>query len=70
MSVRLITHYSDYYGTDGWIFIFTLANKTYHVKFVFKSLCLLSSKKSVCCPLEGIGEFTLVSFRLTILQDF
>ena len=53
MSVRLITHYSDYYDTDYWILIFTLENKTY-VKFVFKNFCLRSSKKNLCCPVEVI----------------
>ena len=50
MSVSLITHHSGYR-----ILIFTTESKTYHAKKItFKNLCLLSLKKSLYCPLEGI----------------
>ena len=53
MSVSLITHYSDYYDTDYWILIFIVENKTHYVKFVFKNLYLLSSKKESVLPFKG-----------------
>ena len=54
MSVSLNTHYSDYYDTDYWITIFTLENKTYHIKnSVHKNFCLLSSTKEPVLPFRG-----------------
>ena len=54
MSVSLVTHYSDYCDADYWKIIFTLENKSYHVKkFIFKNLCLLSSTKEPVLPFRG-----------------